>query len=132
MRKPACEQAIDSEDAPGHLTGFTRRIAAALAHLSDAWSVADHTNTAGVVAAIRSLFLTRSVMENREAFEYYLIWDLGEDTARRLLFEVYDGLPDESLLSEDCTSCGERKRLCCDTGGEPICIDCCDVPEHRR
>lgn len=94
MSDPICEQAIASDAAPGHLTGFTRRIASSLAHLSDAWCVADASNTPGVLAAIRSLFLTRSVMANREAFEHFLIWDLDDDTARRLLFEVYDGLPD--------------------------------------
>lgn len=50
----------------GHLTGFTRRVHAALVHLGDAAQVADHTNRPGVISAISSLMTCRSVREEMQ------------------------------------------------------------------
>lgn len=68
----------------GFLTGFTRRAAAALVHLREAWCVADEHNKPGVEAAITSLMHTRSMRSDMRFLEL-LAYSCGDETARALV-----------------------------------------------
>lgn len=82
-----CEENLGLEDAErGALTGFTRRAAQALAHLREAWLVADTDNARAVEAAIAELFNGHSFSgKNRELFEHVLINGMDEEIASNLL-----------------------------------------------
>lgn len=54
------------------LSGFTRRIAHAFAHLREAWCVADADNAAALLAGLRAMFDGPSFKRNRELFEHVL------------------------------------------------------------
>lgn len=59
-----CQWSIaDLGDNAAPLTGFTRRAIAALAHLREAWLVADNTNRPAIEAAIHILIRARSLTE---------------------------------------------------------------------
>lgn len=84
-----CERALEEYDGEHGLTGLTRRLGEALAHLADAWTIADHHNSPGIVWAIASLLVCSPyVTEHRADLERFLVWDLGERQGEKLLAEV--------------------------------------------
>jgi len=87
VTEPICERTLDDYEA-GHLTGFTRRAAAALIHLADAWNQADGSNTPGVVLAIWHLQNCRSLASNGFAYDQLLLLTLGEYGGQKLIAEL--------------------------------------------
>lgn len=84
-----CEENLGLEDAErGALTGFTRRAAQALAHLREAWLVADTDNARAVEAAIAELFNGHSFQRNRGLFERVLIHGMDDGQAATLLMRL--------------------------------------------
>ena len=63
---PDCRRLGLSRAQAAALTGFTGRAAAALAHLREAWTVADPDNRRAVEAAIRALLAAHSFRDRRD------------------------------------------------------------------
>lgn len=105
MAKPQCEHDCRSDrlglqqEQLGALTGFTRRAFAALAHLREAWLVADAGNVRGVEAAIRGLLESRSMREARGLVAQALRNEVASDQAPGLLMAV--GLTAPGLVPAD-------------------------------
>lgn len=81
--KASCEVTLGAYDT-AFLTGFTGRVASALAHLRDAWCNADPTNRPQVAVAIAALFCTRSVEARRRAYLPFVRHGLDLDLADEL------------------------------------------------
>jgi hypothetical protein len=60
MDTPDCDDLGLTDDQRAVLTGFTGRTVRALAHLREAWCIADHINGPAVEASIRALVLADS------------------------------------------------------------------------
>lgn len=70
MPSKSCERLKLTEEQEAELTGFSENVAGAIAHLRDAWNIADGGNTPGVVEAIAVLLArTRSCTEHPELFK---------------------------------------------------------------
>lgn len=65
MRTRDCDVLGLSSGERAALTGFTRRTVGALAHLREAWCIADPQNQAAVEAAIRKLLASHSLDDIR-------------------------------------------------------------------
>jgi hypothetical protein len=80
-----CEHLGLSRSQLAALTGFTSRAVAALAHLREAWVIADGTNRPHVQAAINELLGARSCREIRPVCEAVLVAGLDPGQARAIL-----------------------------------------------
>ena len=69
-----CERAEEwlNEAERAALTGWTRRITSALAHLADAWTIADHTNAPRAVAAIAAIITASRSEGQRISWRYFV------------------------------------------------------------
>lgn len=79
------EQLGLEESERASLTGFTRRVAQGLAHLREAWSVADESNVRALERAFKAVFTARSVKESRGLFERVLTAGFDDEPTRELL-----------------------------------------------
>lgn len=70
------------------LTGFTGRAFRALAHLREAWCVADTSNAMAIEGAIRELLRGHSFDEHRDLLILILTHGLASDQAPELLRAV--------------------------------------------
>lgn len=71
--KKSCERLKLSEDREVELTDFSERLAGAVAHLRDAWDIADPNNSRAIVQALAILLSTaHSCAENPEMFREVL------------------------------------------------------------
>ena len=69
----SCERLHLTEQQIVELTGLTDRLAGAVAHLRDAWDMADEPSSRGIVSALAILFSdVPLVQENHEAFRRVL------------------------------------------------------------
>ena len=82
-RKADCTKTLEREGG-GFLTGFTRRAAAALVHLREAWVIADYRNKSDVEDAIRALFSTHCLASRPETYRPILCDTLGDEQAAEL------------------------------------------------
>jgi hypothetical protein len=92
-----CDRLGLTPDERAALTGFSSRAVAALAHLREAWCIADETNRPGVEAAITSLLCTRSLRERPGICAAVL--GEGLDNPRALLDVVGSSLKAEPAAS---------------------------------
>ncbi|MGH7730365.1 MAG: hypothetical protein ACRENJ_03855 [Candidatus Eiseniibacteriota bacterium] len=66
------------------LTGFSSRVVGALAHLREAWCVADPENRAPLDMAIRALLATHSLAEIPASCDRVLTYGLDDGLAERM------------------------------------------------
>jgi hypothetical protein len=90
-RRPDCDDLGLLSHQYAVLTGFSGRAIRALAHLREAWCVADPQNAAQVAAAIRVLLLSHSLAEIRSLCARVLTHGLDDGRAAEMLTAV--GLP---------------------------------------
>lgn len=88
-REAECRLSIEAlGERAGALTGFTGRVIAALAHLREAWAIADDSNRPGIERAISAVLGTRSLSEahsnSRDLARDVLAQGLDEGSARQL------------------------------------------------
>lgn len=69
----SCERLHLTEQQMVELTGLTDRLTGAVAHLRDAWDMADEPNSRAIVSALAILFAdSPGVQEDHEAFRNVL------------------------------------------------------------
>lgn len=73
----------------GALTGYSTRAVRALAHLADAYSVADDRHVVTIIAAMRALLEGHSFdVGHRRIAAFVIAWRFDGDGLRRILTEV--------------------------------------------
>lgn len=82
MRRKDCDRLGLTDDQEAGLTGFTSRMVGALAHLREAWCVADASNRVAVEHAIRGLLSGHSAADNPAVVRAVL--GCGLDSPERL------------------------------------------------
>lgn len=89
QRLPECwlGSALDPHQRAA-LTGYSHRTVRALAHLREAWCIADAGNQPGIATAIRAILGTRSIREMTGIAVAVLSWGLDAGRANELLHDV--------------------------------------------
>lgn len=87
VRKPDCDEENLglSEDQLGELSGFTGRAFAALAHLREAWLVADENNAQAIEVALQALLHGHSFADNHDLVRAVLTHGMGTDVRAEML-----------------------------------------------
>lgn len=85
MKRDPCELLGIAEDDLGLLSGFTSRAFPALAHLREAWCVADASNRVAIEGALRALMLGHSFYEHTPWVKQVLTFGLSGELCREIL-----------------------------------------------